>query len=410
MEKPGISQILQSKLCFLMEVAAVALAPVVLFSIYTQWTLADIFTCAGLIVIAYLILWYSQRRTIKEFETVIKQTNSAIDSYESYDPKNFASIQLTSNIKLNHIIQCLNATIQESHGTRLVLHKMAVSISENTQNLCNDAQAIVTQIENQATSIAVVYDMLARLQSVFSVAAESAEKAIDAATASEENGNKGKEVISSTMGNVMSVGLSISEASQAVELLGEQSQSIKGIVEVIKGVADQTNLLALNAAIEAARAGEQGRGFAVVADEVRMLASKTQNYTSDIELIIDQLMSHVDKAIKMINGSIDLSNQTDELIEQVVISYADLVGSLNALSSLGKELSAVTLEEQDTAKMAFERLGSIQESSSLAMQNVQSLVQASRDLQSSGEQLAKMVQGSARKSSDGANNGAAELY
>src|SRR5690606_12947402 len=114
---------------------------------------------------------------------------------------------------------------------------------------------------------------------------------------------RGHQTADSTSAMMTTLATDITRASQAVSELNENSKTIGSVLEVIRGVADQTNLLALNAAIEAARAGEQGRGFAVVADEVRTLASRTQRSTDEIQGMISLLQSGTTKAVDSMEGS-----------------------------------------------------------------------------------------------------------
>ena len=186
---------------------------------------------------------------------------------------------------------------------------------------------------------------------------------------------------------VMSLASSVNEAGQIINKLGEDSKSIGGIIDVITGVAEQTNLLALNAAIEAARAGEQGRGFAVVADEVRSLASQTQESAQKINDIINKLLSHVDDATGVINASMEKANESDELMEGVVVSYSELVGYLSEVSDLANNLAQVTSDEKDSALFALKQLSEIKLSSNDTIEQTQQLGAASMELAKMGEQL-----------------------
>ena len=118
--------------------------------------------------------------------------------------------------------------------------------------------------------------------------------------------------IDSSLQQIDQLSTTISQAVEVIRTLSSESTQIGGVLEVIRSIADQTNLLALNAAIEAARAGEQGRGFAVVADEVRLLAQRTQKSTAEIQVMIERLQSHSEAAVKVISDSHSASQLTIE--------------------------------------------------------------------------------------------------
>jgi len=177
---------------------------------------------------------------------------------------------------------------------------------------------------------------------------------------------------------------SVDDMSTIVKRLGDDSQSIGSIIEVITGVAEQTNLLALNAAIEAARAGEQGRGFAVVADEVRTLASKTQNSAQKIDQIITLLLNHVKDALEIIETSTEYASKADEQMENVIVSYSEIVGLMLEVANHSKGLLESNLNSKTSAETAVENLNMILQSS---IDKSSVLVSKSMELSKMGDQL-----------------------
>ena len=151
----------------------------------------------------------------------------------------------------------------------------------------------------------------------------------------------------------------VDEASRVINKLHQDSASIGGILDVIRGIAEQTNLLALNAAIEAARAGEQGRGFAVVADEVRSLASKTQESTQEIQSMIESLQAGAEEAVNAMSKG---KHQAVSCVEQSDLANEALNSITLAVSQahdVSEEISNAANEQQQVAQEISERLESI---------------------------------------------------
>ncbi len=161
--------------------------------------------------------------------------------------------------------------------------------------------------------------------------------AAEAAHSADDESNQGRGVVQETIDTIDSLASDIGQAVQVINQLEENSDNIGGVLDVIRGIAEQTNLLALNAAIEAARAGEQGRGFAVVADEVRTLAHRTQESTQEIQSMIESLQSGARNAVEVMNKSNERS--------QVCVTKAASAGeSLTSITSSVKQINDMNLQ------------------------------------------------------------------
>ena len=189
--------------------------------------------------------------------------------------------------------------------------------AKNMASQQNDIHTIATAINQMQTTVAEV--------------SSRTENASSSAQSVTERSSRGSDVMRTNIEEISNASLVMANAGKMVTQLEDDSKSINMVVEVINSISEQTNLLALNAAIEAARAGEQGRGFAVVADEVRTLAGRTKDSTSEIMGIINQLQTRSKTAVTVTNESCGLiencvnrSQQTGDDIEQIMMSIADM--------------------------------------------------------------------------------------
>src|SRR3990167_8893172 len=170
--------------------------------------------------------------------------------------------------------------------------------------------------------------------------AKNAEHAATEVHTAEEQALQGQQNIEGSLRQINALSATIDQAVTVIQALAQESTQIGSVLEVIRSIAEQTNLLALNAAIEAARAGEQGRGFAVVADEVRLLAQRTQKSTAEIQVMIERLQGNSEAAVKVINDSSKASQLTIEQARQAGTSLTLIASGLRNLSGLNDSIAS----------------------------------------------------------------------
>ncbi|MGY3867697.1 methyl-accepting chemotaxis protein [Aeromonas bivalvium] len=186
--------------------------------------------------------------------------------------------------------------------------------------------------------IKLASDITERVEQALSVR-EAAKKACAIASETVASADKGREVIDKVLDTSRHINSSVSEVTQQIERLNQQSRSIESIISTISGIADQTNLLALNAAIEAARAGEQGRGFAVVADEVRQLAARTSSSTNEIVSVIklnSQITSTITQTVSVVSDKAMAGQEQANIVSAVI---KEIIEDANSVSDTVKNLS-----------------------------------------------------------------------
>ena len=161
---------------------------------------------------------------------------------------------------------------------------------------------------------------------------------------------EGSKITTDAVNEIQSLSDSVGQAKVVITKLSENSSDIASVLDVIRGIADQTNLLALNAAIEAARAGEQGRGFAVVADEVRTLASKTQQSTQDIQKMIESLQTGVEEAVQSINIGSQATQSTVDLSQKTLEALGKIAEASQRVSDMSAQTATATEEQSQVAE------------------------------------------------------------
>ncbi len=288
-------------------------------------------------------------------------------------------------VHFNHMAESMQGLLRVVQQTAEQLGQAATDVSSSAARV---SEGSIEQSSAASSMAAAIEEMTVGIDQI----AEHAQTAHEVSTESGVLSEEGGRIVDGTVAEMQKIADTVNQSAMIIEELGRHSASISAIVNVIKEIADQTNLLALNAAIEAARAGEQGRGFAVVADEVRKLAERTTSSTQEISSMIGAIqkgtagaVASMQAGVARVADGVDLSRRAGESISRIKHGAARVRGDVSDISN--------SLREQSTASneiaRSVERIAQMSESNSAA---VQSTARTARELERLATELQSEVQ------------------
>ncbi|WP_412071419.1 methyl-accepting chemotaxis protein [Pseudomonas sp. FEN] len=221
--------------------------------------------------------------------------------------------------------------------------------------------------------------------------ARNASQASQAAADADSQAREGDKVVAEAIAQIECLAAEVLRSTEAMTLLQQESNKIGSVMDVIKAVAEQTNLLALNAAIEAARAGEAGRGFAVVADEVRSLAQRTQKSTEEIEGLVSGLQSGTQQVANVMNNSRGLTDNSVELTRKAGVSLGNITRTVSNIQSMNQQIAAAAEQQSAVADEISRSIVNVRDISEQTAAASDETAASSVELARLGNQLQMMV-------------------
>ncbi|MBX8487867.1 methyl-accepting chemotaxis protein [Pseudomonas cichorii] len=282
------------------------------------------------------------------------------------------------------MLASLKSTIQHISDSSGLLASAAEEMSSITQESTNGIQRQSMETEQAATA---VNEMTAAIEEV----ARNAVSASESTQASERSAKTGQECVSKTINALEKLSSTVDRTSTEVEGLANQAQNITKVLDVIRAIAEQTNLLALNAAIEAARAGEQGRGFAVVADEVRALAHRTQSSTQEIEQMIQSIQKDSTLAVQSMKQSSEEADATLLIAQESGTAIKEITTAISQINERNLLIATASEEQAHVARSVDQNLVSIRDLSVQSSSAADQTSTASQELSRLAVDLNRLV-------------------
>ena len=351
-------------------------------------------------ILAVLIFYYIIKNTIKNIGRLVYASEKMASGDLTEE------IQVNSNDEIERLAQAFNEMVFNLKGTI----KGILETSKEVEGYSNDLLSASEQNNNITQEITNAVDAVAKgaleqavktndaKENVSSMTIKVEEVVLDIENLKESTetlviiANRNKEEMNAMNVQMNAIKNASVSSSETIRELMQASEKIGDIVNVINGIAEQTNLLALNAAIEAARAGEQGRGFAVVADEIRKLAEESVSSAKDITELIKETQEKSNATIKTIEESVTQSDKGQEIVKKVTQSFENILESIKDNQSSFDKLEAVNLELKENSNQVMSLVEEIQGISENAAANTQQVAASTEEQMASSEEISASIE------------------
>ena len=271
-----------------------------------------------------------------------------------------------------------------------------VSQTSDQVNAASEHLATITQqtsegVRRQHSESDQVSTAMNEMSATVQEVSKQAQDAANASGSADKKASEGKQIVQENSNGIHQLATQIESTSSAIYQLSDESKNIGGVLQVIRDIAEQTNLLALNAAIEAARAGEQGRGFAVVADEVRNLAQRSQKSTEEIQDIVERLQQKANDAVTAMGSGQEEAKNSVERAEQVGLSLDSILSEISAISSMNTQIASAAEEQASVAEEINRSIVEIAQISNETSEGASETTSTSNDLARLSQELHGMI-------------------
>lgn len=275
----------------------------------------------------------------------IQALRSQLDNIAQGEGDLTQRIPITVDDDLGQLARSFNQVLENLQGMIGSIQTLSRDLGQGATELASAARDNNEGVTRQTDSISMVATAINEMQSAIEEVAGNASRAAEITREADLKGQNSAEIIRNSSRQVHRLAAQISKAVGVIRKLSDDSDNITSVLDVIRGIAEQTNLLALNAAIEAARAGEQGRGFAVVADEVRTLAQRTQQSTEDIQTMITALQTGVSDVVSVMETGSKEAAETEKLATEAEQELQAILEAISNITDVNTSVASATEEQ-----------------------------------------------------------------
>ncbi len=339
------------------------------------------------LVITVLVLFLIANSII----TPMDETNRAMRNISQGDGDLTLRLNANGNDEMSQLARSFNLFVDQIQSVIREVDSSTERVASAASQLTHATGLSTEAIHRQTTETDQVATAINEMAATIHQVAQNAISAAETTCNAEKKTHTGKDDIDATTQTITSLSEEIGHATDVIKQLDAQANNIASVLDVIGGIAEQTNLLALNAAIEAARAGEQGRGFAVVADEVRTLASRTQDSTHEIERMIEQLQAGAKQAVTVMEASVASTQTTMKRADETQAALEEVAGGMLQVNDMISQIASAAEQQSAVAEQINASVVSIVELSSDSSSSADQTRQASDQLSHLAGELKQLI-------------------
>lgn len=323
--------------------------------------------------------------------TPLQATNNILKDIAEGEGDLTIRVPVDTNDEVGELGTSFNAFVEKLQSIIGEISDASSQMASASKEMTEIVEQTSTGIGQQKQETSMVATAITEMTATVLEVASNAEGASSAAGKANNEAKEGRQIVYSTVEAITDLATNIEHSASVMEELKKNSANIGAVLDVIKSIAEQTNLLALNAAIEAARAGEQGRGFAVVADEVRTLAQRTQQSTTEIESLIDNLQNGAEQAVKVMTKSREQTDLSVEKAQHAGQSLSSITQSVETILQMNTQIATASEEQSAVSEEIQRNVVNIQNIAEETSAGAEQTNNASAELARLGGQLSTLV-------------------